>query len=65
MNIDLDKGNLTDISQDFELSVGSLPRVMQELLNAGGAVNYYKKYSRLPVLSKMKETGQNDHEKET
>jgi 3-isopropylmalate/(R)-2-methylmalate dehydratase small subunit len=48
LEIDLNKGMVKDISQDIELPVEPMPSIMQELLKAGGAINYYKKYKRLP-----------------
>lgn len=48
LEIDLNKGVVKDISQDIELPVEPLPSIMQELLKAGGVINYYKKYKRLP-----------------
>lgn len=49
LEIDLNKGILKDINQDIELPIKPLPRIMQELLTAGGVINYYKKYRRLPA----------------
>ena len=48
LEIDLNKGKLKDKSQHVELPIEPLPRIMQELLRAGGATSYYKKYKRLP-----------------
>jgi len=48
LEIDLNKGMVKDISQDIELPVEPMPSIMQELLKAGGAVNYYRKFKRLP-----------------
>ena len=41
LQINLDKGVLKDINKNIELRVVPLPKIMQELLKAGGAVNYY------------------------
>ena len=49
LEIDLDKGLLLDKNRDTQLSIEPLPRIMQELLKAGGIVNYYKRYKRLPA----------------
>ena len=49
LEIDLNKGVFKDKSQGFELLVEPLPKVMQEILRAGGIINYYKRYKRLPV----------------
>ncbi len=48
LEIDLNKAIVKDISQDIELPVEPMPLIMQELLKAGGAINYYKRYKRLP-----------------
>ncbi|MEW6100902.1 MAG: 3-isopropylmalate dehydratase small subunit [Candidatus Omnitrophota bacterium] len=48
LDIDLDKGVVKNISKGVDLPIKPLPKFMQELLKEGGAVNYYKKYKRLP-----------------
>ena len=49
IEIDLDKGLVKNLSKDTQLSIRPLPEFMQELLNAGGIINYYKKYGELKV----------------
>ncbi|OGX14694.1 MAG: 3-isopropylmalate dehydratase [Omnitrophica WOR_2 bacterium RBG_13_41_10] len=49
VRIDLDKGRMTDLSQGIELSSKPVTGFMQELLKAGGIVNYYKKYGELKI----------------
>ena len=51
LEIDFNKGSLKDASQDMELQIEPLGRIMQELLRAGGIINYYKKYKRLPATA--------------
>ena len=50
LEIDLNKGVLKDKSQNIKLRIEPLPRIMQELLKAGGVMNYYRKYKRLPSV---------------
>jgi len=50
LEIDLSKGTLKDISRHLELPIEPLPRIMQELLKAGGAVSYYKKHGKFPEV---------------
>ena len=50
LEIDLNKGVLKDKSQNIKLRIEPLPRIMQELLEAGGVMNYYRKYKRLPSV---------------
>jgi len=50
LEIDLNKGRLTDRNRNLQLPVRPLPKIMQELLTAGGIINYYKKNKRLPTL---------------
>ncbi len=49
LEIDLVSGLIRNKTHNIELVISPIPAVMQELLNSGGAVNYYKKYRRLPV----------------
>ena len=49
LKVDLGEGRLKDLSRNIELSVERLSNIMQELLKAGGVINYYKKYKRLPA----------------
>lgn len=53
LEIDLDKGKLKDVSRNVQLPTAPLPMIMQELLKAGGVVNYYKKYGNLPEVTKI------------
>lgn len=48
--IDLDKGIVKNLTNNLELKAKPLPAFMQELLNAGGIVNYFKKHAGLPAL---------------
>ncbi|MGD9014707.1 MAG: 3-isopropylmalate dehydratase [Candidatus Omnitrophota bacterium] len=50
LEIDLNKGILIDRNQKLQMSIHPLPKIMQELLRAGGIINYYKKHKRLPTL---------------
>jgi 3-isopropylmalate/(R)-2-methylmalate dehydratase small subunit len=50
LQIDLDRGVVKNLSKDIELAIKPFPAFMQELLEEGGIVNYYKKYSRLPEV---------------
>lgn len=59
LEIDFDKGVLKDVSRNTRLSIVSLPKIMQELLKAGGVVNYYKKYGRLPEVRHPRITSDN------
>lgn len=48
LEVDLNNGLLKNISQNTQLPLSPLPKIMQELLQTGGVVKYYKKYKRLP-----------------
>lgn len=50
LNIDLNLGVVKNLSKNVELQVKAMPKFMQKLLAAGGVVNYYKKYGRLPQV---------------
>ena len=50
LDIDLDKGIVKNLTKNIELKIKPLPKFMQDLLNEGGAVNYYKKYGKLPEV---------------
>jgi 3-isopropylmalate/(R)-2-methylmalate dehydratase small subunit len=50
LDIDLDKGRVLDLSKKIELRIKPLPQFMQEILRAGGIVNYYKKHRKLPEV---------------
>ncbi|MCX5703260.1 MAG: 3-isopropylmalate dehydratase [Candidatus Omnitrophica bacterium] len=50
LDIDLDKGIVKNLAKNIELKIKPLPKFMQDLLSEGGAVNYYKKYGKLPEV---------------
>jgi len=50
LDIDLDKGIVKNLTKNIELKIKPLPKFMQDLLSEGGAVNYYKKYGKLPEV---------------
>lgn len=50
LQIDLVKGTLENINRNIKLTLPPLPKNMQELLKAGGLVNYYRKYGKLPEV---------------
>lgn len=50
LDIDLDCGWVKNLSKNAELKAKPLPEFMQKLLKAGGIINYYKKYRRLPEV---------------
>jgi len=49
LGIDMDKGVIKNVTKNIELSAKPFPKFMQELLNEGGIINYYKKYGELKV----------------
>lgn len=49
LDIDLDKGMLSNLTKNSELKIKPLPYFMQQLLKEGGIVNYYRKYGELKV----------------
>jgi 3-isopropylmalate/(R)-2-methylmalate dehydratase small subunit len=51
LQIDLDRGMVLDLTKNTDFKIKPLPNFMQELLRAGGIVNYYKKYDRLPQVN--------------
>ena len=50
LDINLDKGIVSNITKGLKSKVKPLPKFMQELLEEDGIVNYYKKYNRLPEV---------------
>ncbi len=44
LEIELDKGIIRDVTQNFNLTFAPLPEIMQNILSAGGLVEYVKKY---------------------
>jgi len=49
LEIDLGKGQVTDLTKNLELKIQPLPNFMQELLKENGIINYFKKYGELKV----------------
>ena len=49
LSIDLEKGILRNISQDYEVEVLPLPSVMVKLLLDGGLVRHFKKYGKIKI----------------
>lgn len=47
--IDMDKGEVRNLTKHIELKAKPLPKFMQELIREGGLVNYFKKYGELKV----------------
>jgi len=50
LDLDLNRGEVLDLTKKKEFRIKPLPKFMQEILRAGGIVNYYKKYNRLPEV---------------
>lgn len=51
LEIDLVEGKVRDRTKNRVLAIKPLPEFMQEILKEGGAVNYIKKYKRLPEVA--------------
>lgn len=49
LEIDLDRGQVIDLTKNLELKIQPLPDFMQELLKENGIINYFKKYGELKV----------------
>ena len=49
LQIDLDKGLLKNLTKGMNLEIKPLPKFMQNILAAGGIINYYKKYGELKI----------------
>lgn len=49
LDIDLDKGVVSNITKGINLESKPLPGFMQELLKEGGIINYFRKYKELKV----------------
>jgi len=49
VDIDLEKGSARNVTKNIDLPIKPFPEFMQELLKAGGIINYYKKYGELKV----------------
>jgi 3-isopropylmalate/(R)-2-methylmalate dehydratase small subunit len=49
LEINLDKGMLENISVRAKTEINPLPKFMQDLLESGGLINYYKNHKELKV----------------
>jgi 3-isopropylmalate/(R)-2-methylmalate dehydratase small subunit len=49
LEIDLENGKITDITQGLELQSSPMPKVMLDILSEGGLVEYMKKHGRLSL----------------
>jgi len=49
LQIDLGRGVVKNITKGIDLEIKPLPEFMQELLKAGGIINYYKKHGELKI----------------
>lgn len=49
LTIDMGEGKITDLTRNAQMTIKPLPGFMQEILLAGGIVNYYKKYGELKI----------------
>jgi len=49
LEIDLDKGLVKNLTKGIDLVIKPLPKFMQELLNQGGIIKYYKKHGELKI----------------
>jgi len=52
LDINLDTGIITDQEKNTRIKITPFPAFMQDILNEGGIVNYYKKYGRLPQVKR-------------
>lgn len=50
LGLDLDNGVVRNTTKNSQLKIKPLPVFMQELLKAGGVINYYKKFGKLPEV---------------
>ncbi|OGX18295.1 MAG: 3-isopropylmalate dehydratase [Omnitrophica WOR_2 bacterium RBG_13_44_8b] len=50
LEIDLDKGEVKDLTRDKLLTIKPLPLFMQQILTEGGIVSYFKKFGKLPDI---------------
>lgn len=50
LEVDLDAGIVRNRSKNSEYKIKPLPKFMQEILRAGGIINYYKEHSKLPEV---------------
>ena len=51
LEIDLGKGEVKDKTKNSVLAIKPLPAFMQMILKEGGAVNYIRKYKKLPEVT--------------
>ena len=49
LDLDLDKGVVSNVTKGINLESKPLPSFMQELLREGGIINYFKKYKELKI----------------
>ncbi|MFA4842900.1 MAG: 3-isopropylmalate dehydratase small subunit [Candidatus Omnitrophota bacterium] len=49
VDIDLTRGIVRNITKNLVLKAEPLPKFMQDLINEGGIINYYKKYGELKL----------------
>ncbi|MDD5618484.1 MAG: 3-isopropylmalate dehydratase [Candidatus Omnitrophica bacterium] len=49
LDIDLEKGVLKNITQNYQVKILPLPSVMVKLLSDGGLVNHFKKYGEIKL----------------
>jgi 3-isopropylmalate/(R)-2-methylmalate dehydratase small subunit len=48
LEIDLDNSTLRNTAKNTQVKINPLPKIMQELLDSGGVVNYFKKHKGFP-----------------
>ena len=49
LSIDLEKGALENITQNYKVKILPLPEVMVKLLSDGGLINHFKKYGMIKL----------------
>ncbi len=49
ISVNLEKGIIKNLTQNFEINFPPLPKIMQDILREGGLVPYIKKYGELKV----------------
>ena len=49
ISVNLEKGIIRNLTQNFEINFPPLPKIMQDILREGGLVPYIKKYGELKV----------------
>ncbi len=50
LEIDLDKGELKNLTKGWSRKISPLPKVMQKILQEGGMIEYFGKYKSLSVV---------------